>query len=159
MFSGLAAGATRFTAVRSGEKKVACSNEGSAIQQAESLLDKRHSPRFRLAGISADVSNGIDLCKGLACNISRSGIGFIDLPEKFSENSNNLSVVISGREKIFRMVIQPKWHYAKGAKRRLGGEVVYSPAGWPEFIQQYESIFAKFEKNVTTTGFTSLSPS
>ncbi|OKY74961.1 MAG: hypothetical protein BM485_11055 [Desulfobulbaceae bacterium DB1] len=149
--------ATRAAAIRPKQENRNAS-EGELIIQESDPIDKRLHPRFRIAGISADASNGIDLCTGLACNISRSGIGLIDIPEKFAQNPGNLSVVISGRQKIFRMVIQPQWHQAIGQRKRLGGKVVSPPVGWPEFIQHYESIFKGLGKGLSTTGLSGFSP-
>ena len=157
LFSMFITLATRAAAVRPQQKNRSVTERELIIHENDPF-DKRHHPRFRIAGISADASNGIDLCTGLACNISRSGIGLIDIPEKFAQNPGNLSIVISGREKIFRMVIQPKWAQSIGQRKRLGGKVVSPPAGWPEFIQHYESIFENLGTSVSTTGLSGFSP-
>ncbi|MFZ5758762.1 MAG: PilZ domain-containing protein [Thermodesulfobacteriota bacterium] len=114
-------------------------------------INKRHHPRFRITGISADVSDGNQLCTGLTCNISRSGIGILDVPEKFFQRSAPLSVVISGREKIFRMSVRPKWHDKNGPRNRIGGELLHPPHGWQEFISHYERIFSDLGHHVPET--------
>ena len=105
------------------------------------VLDKREHPRFRIADIVAHVSDGNNSCASMPCNISRFGIGIMNLPEKIFDQTERLSVIISGHEKKFKMNLKPKWDSESGSATRLGGVIDNVPAEWLEFVNKYERIF------------------
>ena len=109
--------------------------------QAGATWDKRKHPRLMLSGTWADISDGINSCTGVACNISKFGLGVMNLPEKFFTEAEKLSVVVNGHGNNYKMQLTPKWTSVTGSVKCIGGEIDNIPTGWTEFIQKYEPSF------------------
>ncbi len=102
--------------------------------QNENSLEKRRSPRCCVSGVVADVTDGINSCTGLVCNISKIGIGLMDLPEKIMQKADKLSIIIKGHDGHYPMYLNPQWVDNKGSSLRIGGLIENVPTDWEIFV-------------------------
>lgn len=114
------------------------SREAVLAAKRKTVQDKRRTPRVAVFNTLAHVSDGVETCTGLACNISKAGIGLMHLSENLNKESEKFSVVIKSREKKYHMDIKPKWYDMKDSGKGIGAEIVSIPSGWKEFVDMLE---------------------
>ncbi|EKD39722.1 MAG: hypothetical protein ACD_75C00309G0002 [uncultured bacterium] len=97
-------------------------------------MEKRHHPRIPLRNLFVDASDGFEFCQGRISDISKSGVCMTDLPKSFSGDANELTAIITGRGKYFRMIVSPKWSTSDDIVQSVGAEIIDPPLSWKEFI-------------------------
>ncbi|MCB2181141.1 MAG: hypothetical protein KQH63_03835 [Desulfobulbaceae bacterium] len=107
---------------------------GVRVVGGESSLEKRSHPRYCVPGIMADVSDGTHSCTGLVCNISRIGIGLMELPEKIMHEADRFSVIIKKQGSHYPMYLNPQWVDNTGPNLKIGGLIEHVPADWEDFV-------------------------
>ncbi len=103
------------------------------------IIDKeqRKHPRFiPYEGTFAEISAGELTCSGLVCDISRLGISFKHLPDKFYDKMGKLKVVIRGYGVDHNLLIKPKWVSVTESGKQIGAEIDDAPPGWSQFLHQ-----------------------
>ena len=97
-------------------------------------MEKRHHPRIPLRNLFVDASDGFEFCQGRISDISKSGVCMTDLPKSFSRDANEMTAIITGRGKYFRMIVRPKWSTSDDIGQSVGAEIIDPPLSWKEFI-------------------------
>ena len=103
--------------------------------------EQRKHPRFTpYEGTFAEISAGELTCSGLVCDISRLGISFKHLPDKFFDKMDKLKVVIRGYGVDHILLIKPKWVSVTESGKQIGAEIDDAPPGWSQFLLQSNRI-------------------
>ena len=101
-------------------------------------MDKRKSPRIAVRSLSVDINDGVGFFQGLVANVSWKGICMTDLSKRVNSDAQRLTVVISGNNENFRMLVRPKWCLYGSVGKTVGAEIVNVPVGWKEMIMNLE---------------------
>jgi len=101
-------------------------------------MDKRKHPRIPMSDISVDVSDGFGFFSGNASDISRFGLGLVNMAKRLGRDADRFTVVVSGRGQDFKFKVFPRWEEVEGLTKRIGVEIANAPWEWTEFVMQYE---------------------
>lgn len=101
-------------------------------------MEKRKHQRMEVKNLWADVSDGKGFFSGTVSDLSRFGLCMSDLPGKFDNNSQRISIVISGQGKNFKMLVRPRWSQKEANQKCVGVEIMNAPWGWTEFVMNFE---------------------
>ncbi len=103
--------------------------------------EKRRHPRFdSCEDTYAEITVGDTTCTGLVCNISKLGISLKDLPDKFSDEIDRLTVVIRDYGIDHNLLVKPKWVTVTETGNHIGAEIDTASPGWSKFLMQTERI-------------------
>lgn len=91
-----------------------------------------------LKGIQADISDGRGFFTGTVRDISRFGMALDDIPEKMDSHAKQITIIVAGQDKRFRMKIVPKWETAIGHQKIIGCQIEHTPYAWTEFVMSFE---------------------
>lgn len=105
-----------------------------SYKQMESAMNKRKNKRVDVDDLTVDVSDGIGFCSGSAKDISKFGMCLVDMAKKLGTDAENLTVVISGKNRRFKMKVKPKWQEEDGLSKKIGAEIDNAPWEWTEFV-------------------------
>ncbi len=101
-------------------------------------MEKRRHQRMAVKNLWADVSDGKGFFSGLVTDLSRFGLRMVDLPGKLDNNSQRLSLVVSGHGQNFKMLVRPRWSRKEVNQKCVGVEIINAPWGWTEFVMDFE---------------------
>ncbi len=101
-------------------------------------MEKRRHQRMPVKNLWADVSDGKGFFSGIVTDLSRFGLRMVDLPGKLDNNSQRLSLVISGHGKNFKMLVRPRCSRKEVNQKSVGVEIINAPWGWTEFVMDFE---------------------
>ncbi len=100
--------------------------------------EKRKYHRIPIKNVSVDVSDGIGFCTGSASDISKFGMCLADMRKHFGDDVEDLTVVITVKDKIFKMKVRPRWHADDGMTDKIGTEIEKAPWEWTEFVMNLD---------------------
>lgn len=101
-------------------------------------MDKRRYKRMGIPNLLAHVSDGAGVFSGTVTDISRFGLLLDDIPSRFNEKANNLSIVVSAKSRNFKMMAMSKWVDQEDYKKRVGLKIMNAPWDWTEFVMECE---------------------
>ncbi len=101
-------------------------------------MNKRKNNRIEVEDITVDVSDGIGFCSGTASDISKFGLCLTNMAKKLGKDAENLTVVISGKKRVFKMKVKPKWIEEEGLSKKIGAEIENAPWEWTEFVMDLD---------------------
>lgn len=91
-----------------------------------------------VGNLMVDISDGKGFFSGTVGDLSRSGLKLDDLPNRLDTTTKQLSVVVSGQGKHFKMVARPRWKKNRNISNNIGVEILKAPFGWAEFVRNFE---------------------
>ena len=100
-----------------------------------------------MENLSVDISDGTGFFQGTVFDISRFGLCLTDLPNLLNGDAETMTIVVSRRGRHFRMKVRPRWycHTDGGARKSFGVEILALPAGWEEFVLNFEPLRFLYE--------------
>jgi len=101
-------------------------------------MEKRRYQRMAVGNLMVDISDGKGFFSGTVGDLSRSGLKLDDLSNRLDITSKQLSVVVSGQGKHFKMIARPKWKKSRNISNNIGVEIIKAPFGWAEFVRDFE---------------------
>lgn len=101
-------------------------------------MEKRRHQRMAVTNLTVDISDGIGFFAGTVGDLSRFGLMVNDIPKMLDEKAPQLSVVITGNGKHFKMKARPRWSCRQSINKKVGIEVMNAPWGWTEFVMDLE---------------------
>ncbi len=101
------------------------------------MIKRRHQ-RVDVPNLVAHLSYGVSSFTGTVSNISRTGILLTDIPEEFDTRGEELSIIVSGKGKDFKLLVVPKWVSEDNSKKRMGMVIPNAPIDWTVFAMKYE---------------------
>lgn len=100
--------------------------------------EKRKHHRIPTKNLTVDASDGIGFCTGSARDISKFGMCLVDMRKHFGDDVENLTVVITAKDKVFKMKVRPRWHADDGMTDKIGAEIEKAPWEWTEFVMNLD---------------------
>jgi len=97
-------------------------------------MDKRKNKRIEVEDLTVDVSDGVGFCTGSASDISKFGLCLVNMAKKLGKDADQLTVVISGKDRVFKMKVKPRWREDVGMGKKIGAEIEKAPWEWTEFV-------------------------
>lgn len=85
-----------------------------------------------------DISDGHGFFSGTLEDLSKQGLKIDDVPKKLDEKAKQLSLVVSGKGKHFKMNAQLRWALGKTFSKEVGLEIIQAPPGWEEFVMDFK---------------------
>ncbi|MBU1568598.1 MAG: PilZ domain-containing protein [Proteobacteria bacterium] len=101
-------------------------------------MEKRRHQRMEVDNLNVDISDGVGFFGGTISDLSRFGIKVDNLPKRLDDNAKQLSIVISGKGKNFKIKARPRWTVRQPISKSVGIEIVNAPFGWTEFVMDFE---------------------
>jgi len=102
-------------------------------------MNKRQYQRVEVANAVADVSDGIGFFSGVVVDVSRTGIRLEDIPQRFNDHATELSIVVSVKDKYFKLQGAPRWSNGNAISKKMGVKILISPPGWKAFVKTFET--------------------
>ena len=93
-----------------------------------------------MTNLCVDVSDGHRFFSGIVSDISRFGFCMTDLPKNLNADVKKMTVIISGHEKRFKMIVKPKWSTKENFTKSVGVEILDVLWDWTEFAMDYEPV-------------------
>lgn len=110
-------------------------------------MGKRAYQRVRIDDFQVDISDGRGFFPGVISDVSRFGLGMMDLPKRINETVNRMTVVVTGQGKTFKMVVKPRWSDHAGLRKIIGCEIINAPYTWTDFVLRIEPRKDKSPRN------------
>ena len=101
-------------------------------------MEKRRHQRIEVDNFDADISDGLGFFGGTISDISRFGMKVDNVAKRLNDNAKQLSIVISGMGKNFKVKAKPRWTVHQPASKSVGIEIIHAPFGWTEFVMGLE---------------------
>jgi hypothetical protein len=101
-------------------------------------MEKRRYKRIVVEDLQVDISDGQGFFSGTVEDLSCFGLKLSDIHKKLNEHAKNLSLIVSGHGKHFKMRAEPKWNQATALSKELGLQIVKAPLEWAEFVVKLE---------------------
>jgi hypothetical protein len=101
-------------------------------------MEKRKHPRIKINNLSIDVSDGSNVCRGTVGDISLFGIRINEIPEKLNVKAPIMKVVLSEKNKLFKMDVTPRWHIEEGDKTSMGVKILNTSWSWTDHIIKHD---------------------
>ncbi len=97
---------------------------------------KRKYQRVAVDGFSGDIADGRQVLAGVVSNVSSSGVRMSKVPDSFSAEKKQYVAVISGNNKHFKVLLQPRWtqRNKQTGSMDVGFKIIDSSWEWSEFI-------------------------
>lgn len=102
-------------------------------------MNKRKHNRVQINDLQVDISDGIGFFSGDASDISRFGLGLINMAKKLGQDADKYTIVISGHGKSFKLKAHPKWETADGLTKKIGLEIDNVPWEWTQFVDKFDA--------------------
>jgi hypothetical protein len=100
------------------------------------MEENRNQPRLQLKNMSVDIFDGVGFFSGAIRDFSRYGLCLKQIPSSLEDGMKRLTVVVSGRDKNFRMIVRPRWFNYDGYTQDIGVRIIDSPLEWQKFIDE-----------------------
>ena len=123
-----------FARVQRAEKKTSPSPYRNQVPAGE----RRESPRKKLEGVIALVTDGVNCCRVSVNNVSQRGICFACPPRILDRNSARMGVMLAGAGESIHMQVQPRWKSDNGAEQNIGAAIVQTLGNWQKFTDTVE---------------------
>jgi hypothetical protein len=101
-------------------------------------IEQRKYVRLNAMGMEVDIADRIGFCTGTIKDISRFGVCITDIPRKVRTKNNFISVVISTKDKHFKLQLRPQWEKQEGLTMVTGTIIDEAPLDWTKMIMQLE---------------------
>lgn len=96
-------------------------------------MSKRRHQRVGVQNLVANLSDGVDAFLGTVSNISRLGMLLNDIPQRFKNQENKLSIIVTTKGKDFKMQVEPKWVSGNKSETKMGLAILDPPLDWTLF--------------------------
>lgn len=93
---------------------------------------------MEVADLHVDISDGQGFFEGTISDISRFGLKIDNIPKRLNDNARQLSIVISGKGKHFKMKARPRWTVRQPLIKSVGIEILNASLGWTDFVMKNE---------------------
>jgi len=123
-----------FARVQNAEKKTSPARDRNRVPAGE----RRESPRKKLEGVIALVTDGVNCCRVSVNNVSQRGICFACPPRILDRDSERMGVMLTGAGGSIHMQVQPRWKSDNGAEQSIGAAIVETLGNWQEFTDNVE---------------------
>jgi len=123
-----------FARVQRLEKKTSPSHDRNQVPAGE----RRESPRKKLEGVIALVTDGVNCCRVSVNNVSQRGICFACPPRILNRNTDRMGIMLTGAGESIHMRVQPRWKSEYGAEQNIGAAIVETLGNWQEFTANVE---------------------
>ncbi len=101
-------------------------------------IEQRKHPRLLPISMEIDISDRVGFSTGTVKDISRFGICIADIPRKLQTTNDCITVVISAKQKRFKLLLRPQWERREGLTVVTGTVIDSAPWDWTEMIIQME---------------------
>ena len=101
-------------------------------------MNRRMDTRIALTDMVADISDGRGFFKGVIHDFSRFGMALDDISPKMNSQAQQLTVVVDGQGKHFKMKISPRWESVADGQKIVGCQIEQGPFTWTEFVMRFE---------------------
>lgn len=114
-------------------------SEGINIQsqRSEVKMNRRRHHRIEVQNVVANLSNGVDFFLGTVNDVSRVGMLLADIPKEL-HGPGELSIIVSAKEKDYKMLVEPRWISENSSDKRMGLVIVDVPLDWTVFVMNCE---------------------
>ena len=96
-------------------------------------MSKRRHQRVEVQNLVANLSDGVDSFSGTVSNVSRLGMLLNDIPQRFKNYENKLSIIVSAKGKDIKMQVEPKWVSGNKSETKIGLVILDPPFAWTVF--------------------------
>jgi hypothetical protein len=103
------------------------------LNKMRKKMCNRRYQRVEVQDIVAALSNGVNSFSGTVINISRLGMLLKDVPQKFRNQGQKLSITVSAKGKTFIMQVESKWISGNAMGGKMGVAILDPPVGWTLF--------------------------
>ena len=101
-------------------------------------MEHRKYPRLNATGMEVSIADRVGFSTGTIKDISRFGVCITDLPRQLQPANNNITVVISAKDKQFKLNLMPQWVKQAGLTMATGAIIDEVPKDWAEMVMQLE---------------------
>lgn len=101
-------------------------------------MNKRQFQRVTAPHLTADISDGHGFFSGHVKDVSRFGLKLDGVHHRLREETKQLSIIVSGQGKNFKIRALPRWVHKQSYSKNLGVEILNVPIGWTEFVMNFE---------------------
>lgn len=101
-------------------------------------MSKRRHQRVGVQNLVANLSDGVDSFSVTVSNISRLGMQLNDIPQRFKNQENKLSIIVSTKGNDFKMHVELKWVSGNKSETKMGLAILDPPLDWTLFAMIYE---------------------
>ena len=101
-------------------------------------MEHRKHPRLNATGMEASIADRVGFSTGSIKDISRFGVCITDLPRQLQPVNKSVTVVISARDKQFRLLLRPQWEKQDGLTVVTGTVINEVPRDWTAMVMQLE---------------------
>ena len=105
-------------------------------QATRVMPGNRRYERVAVHGYSGDVADGSQVMGGVVEDVSSAGLKIAKLPDSFSAARQQYVAVVSGDDRHFKILIQPRWFKKEEGSNFMdvGFKIIDAPWEWMEFI-------------------------
>ena len=108
-------------------------------QRSKEKMNRRRHLRIEVPDLVADVSDGVASFSGNVSDVSRYGMLLDDIPGKFNEKTERLSIVFSVNGIYFKkMKGIPRWTGRNNLRKRMGIHIPKASPSWTVFVKNLE---------------------
>jgi hypothetical protein len=100
-------------------KKRTAGGRGSVV----SVKEKRKHPRQKIVGVIAQVSDGVQCCRGSIADISQFGVRLVVPKDGLDKNADKLGVLLTGSGESMQMRVKPRWKNESGGELSIGASI------------------------------------
>jgi hypothetical protein len=109
-------------------------------------VDKRRHQRIEVQNLVANLSNGVDSYSGTVSDVSPVGLLVTDTLQELNNQGEKLSIIISAKDKDFKMAVVPKWVSGNKSKNKMGLAILHAPLDWTGFMMTLGMHFTQIAK-------------
>lgn len=119
--------------------KAQAASEKVPVQQPQEYDNKREYPRERIGGVIAQLSDGIQCCRGSITDISQAGVCLVSPKGKLDKNADRLGVLLTGAGESFHMLVKPRWNRDQGEVFSIGASIEETLGNWDSLTGKTEN--------------------
>ncbi|MGB3209449.1 MAG: PilZ domain-containing protein [Desulforhopalus sp.] len=101
-------------------------------------MNKRRHQRIEMQNLVARLSDGVETFSGTVSDVSRDGMLLVNIPEELNMQGEELSIVVSAKDKDFTMLVVPKWVREDNSEKKMGLIILDTPLDWTLFVMNSE---------------------
>lgn len=113
--------------------------EKEPVQHPPVFTNKREYPRAKIGGIIAQVSDGIQCCRGSIADISQSGVRLVSPKGKLDHNADRLGILLTGAGESFHLLVKPRWNKDHGGEFSIGASIEETLGSWESLSANHEN--------------------
>ena len=104
-------------------------------------MEKRQYERVAVGNLHVDIFDGRGFFSGTVEDFSRFGLKLNAVHKKLNDHARNLSLIVFGQGKHFKILAEPKWTQGHSFSKKIGVEIVKEHLDWAEFVMKFEPGF------------------